>query len=240
MLPEHWDEIQDAPAFLISVDNSRYDICKGRIARAGYKDIRRFPGVDRSSRAELEQNWARHPFPKHREIFGEHPAAVMLAHLNLWKHIVEDNIPFCTIFEDDTLFHSQWDELAPRYYQHTPKHTDMVFMGHHCGNAYPNMHIAQLPVYCLNAYILTLDGATKLYQMITQYPIDENFGVIDMMLANIQTGILLSKTNPYNYIWYAWNTQMFPDLSNDRYKHPEALQKDMGLVFQQFPFFEIK
>lgn len=235
MLPENWDEIQDVPAFLISVDNRRYDICKGRIARAGYKDIRRFPGVDRSSRAELEQNWARHPFPKHREIFGEHPAAVMLAHLNLWKHIVEDDIPFCTIFEDDTLFHTRWHELAPLYYDRTPKTADTVFMGHHCGNAYPDMHIAQVPVYCLNAYIVSRRGAAKMYDMITQYPIDDDFGVIDMMLVRIQASIVSGCINPFHYSWYAWNTQMFPDPANEPYKHPEAIQKDMGLVFQQVP-----
>lgn len=239
MLPENWDKIQAAPAFLITVDSTRYEVCHKRITRAGYQDIHKFEGVDRESRAALEENWAKHPFPPHREIFGQHPAAVLLAHLNLWKHIIDNNIPYCTIFEDDTLFHSQWEELAPRYYQHTPKHADMIFMGHHCGNAYPTMHIAQVPAYCLNAYILTCEGAIKLYHMITEYPIDENFGVIDMMLANLQIGILMSQTNPYNYAWYAWNTQMFPDPANERYKHQEALQKDMGLVFQQNPFFEI-
>ena len=75
--------------------------------------------------------------------------------------------------------------------------------------------------------------------MITQYPIDENFGVIDMMLANLHTGIIMTKTNPYDYQWYAWNTQMFPDPDNEPYKHPHALEKDKGLVFQQYPCVEM-
>lgn len=239
MLPCTWEEVLAAPAYLISVNNQRYDICERRIMRAGYYDIRRFEGVISTDRAALEENWAKHPFPPHREIFGEHPAAVLLAHLNLWRHIIDNDIPFCTIFEDDTLFHTQWHDLATKYYHATPKTADMVFMGHHCGNVYPDMHIAQVPVYCLNAYMLTREGAAKAYEMITQYPIDENFGVIDMMLANLQTGILMSQSNPYDYQWYAWNTQMFPDPDNDPYKHPQALEKDKGLVFQQWPCKEL-
>lgn len=241
MLPDRWDDLQSAsvPAFVITIDTFRYDICYKRIALAGYQNIQRFEGVNRNSRVALEENWANHPFPPHREIFGEHPAAVLLAHLNLWKHIIDNQIPYCTIFEDDTLFHSEWHDLVYKYYENTPKHADMIFMGHHCGNAYPEMHIAQVPVYCLNAYILTLEGAKKIYEMITEYPLDEHFGVIDMMLANLQSGIVMSNSNPYNYVWYAWNTQMFPDPINEPYKHPSAIQKDMGLVFQQNPFFDI-
>jgi GR25 family glycosyltransferase involved in LPS biosynthesis len=240
MLPERWGDLLSAPAFIISMDYERYAICARRARRAGFTNISIFHGVDRESREELETNWALHPFPKHREIFGQHPAAVMLAHLNLWRHVIENEIPYCTIFEDDTLFHTYWDSLAPRYYEQTPKQTDMIFMGHHCGNLYPENHISQVPVYCLNAYIITLDGVRKIYEMITKYPHNENFGVIDMMLVRLQTDIIMTRINPYRYEWYAWNSEMFPDPINEPYKHQGALEKDMGLVFQQHPFFKIE
>lgn len=237
MLPNDWDEVLASQAFVISMDQRRYTVCEGRARKAGYTQVSMFPGVNRDSHDDLTENWAKHPFLPKNKMFGQHPAAVMLAHLNLLKHVIDIGIPFCTIFEDDMLFHTRWHELASKYYKSTPMQADMIFMGHHCGNVYPTMHIAQVPVYCLNAYIITLDGAKKLYDMVTQYPYDD-FGVIDMMLARLQTDIIVSRTNPANYWWYAWNTDMFPDPENDAYKHKDALHKDKGLVFQQNPYFE--
>lgn len=240
MLPEHWGDVITAPTFIISMDRDRYDICARRARRAGFTNISMFHGVDREIQEELEENWALHPFPSHRKIFGQHPAAVMLAHLNLWKHMLDNQIPYCTIFEDDMLFHTYWESLAPRYYDYTPKTTDMIFMGHHCGNLYPSTHISQVPVYCLNAYVITLDGVRKIYEMITQYPHEENFGVIDMMIVHLQTDIIMTRQNPYQYEWYAWNSEMFPDPANEPYKNQDALEKDMGLVFQQHPFIRLE
>lgn len=239
-LPEEWLVILQAPVFIISVDEERYTICEKRVRRAGFTNIQKAEGVRRDVQEEIEAHWATHDFPSHRRPFGQHPAAVMLAHLNLWKHIQAQNISYAVIFEDDTLFHTHWHELAPQYYQATPKHTDMIFMGHHCGNVYPTMHIVQVPVYCLNAYIITQDGTRKLYEMITKYPVDDCFGVIDMMLVNLQTHILHTNQNPLQYSWYVWNTEMFPDPDNEPFKCQHALAKDKGLVFQQQPFFALE
>ena len=237
MLPDDWIHILNAPTFIISMAERRYNVCLRRAKNASFSNISHMPGIDRNSQEAIHDNWKKHTFLPKNQPYGDHAAAVMLAHLNVWKHIIENNIEYAVIFEDDMLFHTEWDNLAEKYYTSTPKTADMIFMGHHCGNAYPNMHIAQIPVYCLNAYIITLDGAKKMYHMITQYPIDD-FGVIDMMIANIQTSIITLKNNPFAYSWYAWNTEMFPDPENDAYKHKDALHKDKGLVFQQNPYFE--
>ena len=151
---------------------------------------------------------------------------------------MENNIPYAIIFEDDLLFHTDWDKLAPFYYDITPKQCDMIYMGHHCGNVHPHMPIVQAPMYCLNAYVITQGGTRKLYDMITKYPYAD-FGVIDMMLVKLQHDILFNQNNPYKYIWYGWNSQMYPDLINEKRKHPSSLTKDMGLVFQQYPFIKL-
>lgn len=239
VFPDSWKEILQAPVFIISQENERFSVCKSRAERAGFlgNKISRSYGINRDNQEEIDKEWNEHPFLPSNRPFGKHPAAVMLAHLRVWKNILEKNIPYAVIFEDDMLFHTSWDSLAPLYYKATPKGCDMIFMGHHCGNVDLYSPVVMAPVYCLNAYILTYNGAKKLYKMITQYPY-EDFGVVDMMLVRLQGEVLRSK-NPYNYMWYAWNSQMFPDPSNERYKHPESLKKDMGLVFQQFPFFKL-
>ncbi len=239
MFPLDWSDVLKAPSFIISVDTNRYSICERRAKQAGYVTISHFAGINRDSEDALKTNWEKHTFLPHHKMIGAHPSAVMLSHLNVWKHIIDNEISCCTIFEDDMIFHTHWNSLAYRYYDNTPKQSDMIYMGHHCGNLYPDMHISQVPVYCLNAYVVTLDGVKKLYDTITKYPYDD-FGVIDMMLVRIQTEIVLNINMPTKLVWYAWNSHMFPDPDNEKYKHPDALQKDKGLVFQQNPFFELE
>lgn len=236
--PDNWHDILKGDIFIISMDDERYSICKERAVRAGFNGkIIQSPGVNRDDEDELEREWKKHPFlPSHKSI-GPHPTAVMLAHLNLWKHIIEHHIPYAVIFEDDILFHTDWHKYASRYYEATPKKCDMIYLGHHCGNAYPEIPIVKIPVYCTNAYTVTYDGVKKLYEMMTTYPY-QDFGVIDMMIVKLQADILFQKIR-CDFEWYAWNTQMFPDHINEKYKHPQSISKDMGLVFQQYPFFKL-
>ena len=123
-------------------------------------------------------------------------------------------------------------------------------MGHHCGNAQPNVHISRVPVFCTNAYILTFEGACLLYNYITRnYPYE--LEAIDVMLVRLQMAILDSKrgvANPqspsrsssqtFEFEWYAWNSEMFPD--NDSYAliNPGQVVRDKGLVFQQYKYDE--
>jgi hypothetical protein len=50
----------------------------------------------------------------------------------------------------------------------------------------------------------------------------------------------MTRQNPYQYEWYAWNSEMFPDPANEPYKNQDALEKDMGLVFQQYSFMRLE
>lgn len=232
-LPNSWKSlISESPAFAIHLDKhtDRLDNCVKRIADAGYKNMQLYPAVfchDPSA-------WALHNVKFDGSWMVPRVAGCLLSHLGVWKKIIDENIPVATVFEDDVIFHSQWHELAEKYYDATQKSCDMIFMGHHCGNVYPNIHIVQVPVYCLNAYIVTLEGAQKLYQMITQYPYDDNHA-IDMMLVRLMIEQLQNCSHPDmpQLRWLVWNTEMFPDPVSQQLIHPQLVHKDKGLVFQQ-------
>ena len=49
--------------------------------------------------------------------------------LKVFLTIVQNKIPISTIFEDDVLFHTEWDTLALEYYKNTPKDFDIIYMG---------------------------------------------------------------------------------------------------------------
>lgn len=232
-LPSDWADVMNAPAFVVHLprDKHRKDKCMTRLKDAGYRHVVVVDAVDGYNQAiaqahnvRCDMSWM---VPK--------GAGCMLSHLNVWKHIIENHIPYATIFEDDCVFHSDWHQLAQSYYHATPKSADVIYMGHHCGNVFRDKHVVQVPVYCLNAVILTLQGAKKMYQMMTQYPYDDNHA-IDMMLVRLQSEQLYANgasTMP-RLEWYVWNSEMFPDSNTSHLIHPDLRHKDKGLVFQEW------
>jgi GR25 family glycosyltransferase involved in LPS biosynthesis len=231
------EELLALPAFVINLDRQpeRWEKTRERLENAGFRDVRRVSAVD-GKEASLPQQWDRHrPLRFDPTKLIPHAAGCMVSHLNVWKYMIDHNIPRACIFEDDVLVHARWGELAPAYWAKTPTDADMVFMGHHCGNYHePHNPVYTCPVYCLNAYVLTLQGAVKLYHMITQYPFPETHA-IDMMMVTLMCMLLRkSLILPFTFQWYVWNTQMHPDETAMSKIHPHLVEKDKGLIFQEW------
>jgi hypothetical protein len=154
--------------------------------------------------------------------------AILLSLLNLLKHIIDNNLQIATIFEDDIIFHKNWNALAYKYYEITPNDFDMIYIGQHCGKGF-NSHVAKdFPIYALHAFIITLDGAKYLYNKIINDP--DGVWTSDCMIFKYMSNKHSEKDEFLT--WYIWNSDMFPD--NTYSKHPTHGNKDGGLVFQEY------
>lgn len=233
-LPHEFNEFLKLPAFLISVDQTkeRFHNSVQRIREAGFQDIRVFEAVKGNSPDTLAEEWSKHPTTYDKKHLHAGPAGCLLSHLGVLKRIIDENHSAAVVFEDDVLFHTQWHGLAPQYYLHTPKGADMIYMGHHCGNAIPHLAIYRIPVYCTHAYVVTKRGAQRLYEILTKYPYDFTHQ-IDMMLVMIQNEIMRGESQ-FALDWLVWNTEQFPDPESAKHIHPHVVHKDKGLVFQEW------
>ena len=232
-LPNNWTDILSGPCYVINLEEqaARWETAESRISAAGFQQVYQYQAVNGHN--DVSEEWAQHNVNFDVRIFEPHAAGCMLSHLNVWRHIIDNRLAYAVIFEDDVLFHKHWERLAPSYYAATPKSAHMVFMGHHCGNMSPDVHIARFPAYCLNAYILTYDGAVMLYDKMTKnYPFERTFA-IDMMIVELQSSILRGS-GLCDYEWYAWNSEMYPDEWALEKIHPNCRHKDKGLVFQEW------
>lgn len=237
MIPNTFAEILDCPAFLINLDRQkdRLDLSVRRLRAAGFSNIQRIAGVDGRNIHELLEAWDYHGNPRFDPADGwfndpiEHPhkQGIMASHLHIWKRIIDERIPIATVFEDDIVFHRDWKLLAHDYYMQTPKDFGICFMGHHCGCGLP-FHIVRMPVFALHAYIITLEGAIYLYNKIMTDP--KGLRTIDCLLNDYMRLALAHPSTMCN--WYAWNAEMFPDPTVQKY--PQHAKKDQGLVFQEF------
>jgi len=231
-----WKQILDAPSYIINLQRKPLLLsrCMKRVQEAGYTNVNHFIAVD-GLNDNLEEVWKLHNNPKfnHRDTDFLNPKtpfiqAILLSLLGSLKQIIDNNIPISTIFEDDIIFHKNWHELAYKYYEITPNDFDMIYIGQHCGKGFNN-HIAKnLPVYALHAFIITLKGATYLYNKIINDP--NGVWTSDCMIYNYMIDNYKGK-NEY-LTWYVWNSEMFPD--NSYSKHPVHGDKEAGLVFQEY------
>ncbi|MFM9107769.1 MAG: glycosyltransferase family 25 protein, partial [Chloroflexota bacterium] len=213
LLPETWREILAAPAFFINLDRmpERRGLMKRRLAAAGFSDIRRVHGVDGLVPAELGPAWAALGNPSFRE--GVTPPTDELAgrpglqgaftsHGLLWRRIVEEQIPVCTIFEDDARFDPRWADLAPRFHAVTPRDAEVVWMGaFEPGMDLRGIRAESFPIIGLYACIVTLDGARRLLEATVGDP--RGVYAFDSMISASQFRFLRDG-GPRPMRWSVW------------------------------------
>ena len=225
---ETYSNLLNAPCKVINLkkNSARWNITQERLNTVGFTNIERFDAISPDT---IKENWDKVGNPKIAVEKDECFANVLgkqgcfLSHILIWKDIIETKRPFTVIFEDDILFHELWDTIAPLYFEKTPKDYDIMYLGSQFQKA-SCYHIDKVPVYCLHAYVITFEGATKLYNMI----MSSSIGVytIDCMLLDFMYADL--------YKWYVWNGYAFYP-SNLKMSHKWAIRNN-GLVYQDEVF----
>jgi GR25 family glycosyltransferase involved in LPS biosynthesis len=217
-------------------DKDRFEQCKSRLVNAGFANIVRWSAVNGKDSELVSNEWAKHgthiKFDESDVRFMDTVSSgfkqgTLLSHMSLWKHFMTKEIAYGIVIEDDVIFHKDWDTLAPEYYTNTPNDYDMVYMGHHCGCGKP-YQILRVPVFCTQAMIVSLNGATTLYNRFLNEP--NGVRTIDCLINTFMTQALVQNKPFCN--WYVWNAEMYPDETAS--KHPQHAHKDMGLVFQEY------
>jgi GR25 family glycosyltransferase involved in LPS biosynthesis len=234
--PTSWQNILEAPLYLINLERKpeRLEIATKRIQEAGFKHILPWKAVDATKQDELDQAWNTLGNPSFdmrdvsfKKYKGTQGCAV--SHYLLWKHMIDQKIPYMVVMEDDVVFHKHWHVLAPIYYEVTAHNYDILYLGNYNEN---NMLLAPIlitPVFCTHAYVLTLEGARKLYSLCLKR-IDGTF-TIDSMLVYYMRKAIAAQGAFYPFRWYVWNGQLFPDA---KYTGDTTIisKRNTGLVFQ--------
>jgi GR25 family glycosyltransferase involved in LPS biosynthesis len=131
-----WKDILAAPVFVINMDAcaDRMKITEERIRAAGYTDVRRMPAIDART-CDLKKEWEKYGNPAFaawdQEELDKFPGkqCCILSWLKTLEHIANENIPYATVFEDDVMFHKDYEKLAPAFYEATPKDFHMCYLG---------------------------------------------------------------------------------------------------------------
>lgn len=168
------------PAFVISIRKERLEAFHIRLG-PWVKYVQHWPGVHGSTLNQT-QLFRDGVLTKNNFHDREHQGEQMirrgeigcyLSHYGIWQHIVKNNIPYATIFEDDATF-AYCEPTANRLnrmFADLDKHDiqyELIYLGHNNFfkpvRVYANTELAVPPTECqgLFAYLVTLEGARKL------------------------------------------------------------------------------
>jgi len=159
------------------------------------------------------------------------------SHISLWKRMVDESIPYMTIFEDDVLPHKDLAVLGARYWNDTPKSFDILYLGNTMNPEDPMIKdssslVVVSPSYSLHAYILSLQGAKRLLALLTK------LSETKQPLENLE-GQLVRWFQEGTYHGVSWNGTLQqksyptydPGLPWPAFPDIITPQKDTGLVW---------
>lgn len=172
-----FEELLETGGVILSLPRyeHRFQYTRKRLEEVGFQNLQMFRGID-GFEDDLEA--AAHAIGfkgvYHKEII-DRPGniACTLSHVSAWKSIVEKNLPYLLIFEDDALPHPTFRQIAPAWWDATPRDLDIVLLGNQMDPEHPILQtpehlVVAVPAYCLHAYIVTQKGARKLLHLVEQ------------------------------------------------------------------------
>ncbi len=115
-----------------------------------------------------------------------------ITHINIYKHMIDNNIPILLILEDDCILRNNFREYLEIILSELPKDFDVCFLGSSFGQTVdnfrygyfgsqnknviePNKHVYPIKgTHTADAYIISLKAAKKIYESIIPFcfPID--------------------------------------------------------------------
>lgn len=229
-----WSDVLGMKCYLINMDKctDRLSYSKERISQAGFTNVHRFRGVD-AELDDLPEAWSKHGSPKFDPTDTEFvqykgKQGCALSHYGIWKDMMDNNVPFAIVFEDDVEFHCSWAELGKAYWESTPRDFDILYMGSQI-EAETDANITVLPVFCTHAYMITLKGARILYNLCVNRP--GGTSTIDCIIINHMNEAFMSNGRIMPFKWYVWNASMFPDSAKTK-EGSKWAKRNAGLVYQ--------
>lgn len=235
--PQSWQDVLSGPCYVINLDRNpeRWETAQHKIRDAGFQNFKRYRAVDAKDPQQLKEAWdlfGNPSFAEWDQEFIQYPGkqGCFLSHFKIWKEMIDNKTPWITVFEDDVMFHPKWKELAPIYFENTPKDLDLLYFGSQF-EFESNYHIDCGPVFCTHAMLVTYNGAKKLYEMCLEktggvYTID--CMMIDMMKFKLH---FKNNNNEYPFKWNVWNGHSF--FPTHMVNMPKGWTKrNCGLVFQ--------
>jgi hypothetical protein len=148
-----------------------------------------------------------------------------MSHITLWKRIVDQQLPYLWIMEDDCLFSDRFVQLGETLYQTSlARNPDIIFPGSINLFKNPPESVSAHKVWALHCYLISLKGARKLLRHIEAAGLYNSIdGIVYDLIGN----------RPDSLISASW---IVGPTDEERKRWDLYLDRASGLVFQNAEF----
>ena len=252
VLPTTWTELIQGKSFIIGLKKYgfRREHSAQLLRQTGFSNLEIVDGWDgyedkaKTDAMLKEIGIELPPFEKYGSTVGYGHKGCTLSHVLAWRRVIDLNLPYCFIFEDDVIPHTDLLRgLGQEYWSLTlekKRDFDILYLGNMINpedkRLYdPSEKILESGTYCLHAYLITLEGANRMLSQFIEITKARGFiYVIDVELYYMQS---------FGQIKYAcWNgtniPKPYPSFSDDLpwqfFPNIILPKKDTGLFYQNF------
>jgi GR25 family glycosyltransferase involved in LPS biosynthesis len=238
-LPNNWSELTSQKAVIMGLKRYEFrrEYSAARLGAAGFSNIEFVDSLD-GFYEDADEALTKLGITFYPSL-GKGHKGCSYTHMKAWKDMIDQQIPYRVFFEDDALGHLDLPKgLGQKFWNSTPKDFDILYMGNMMNPAHPELNnpnnlVVKIPSFCLHAYILTLNGAQKLFRLAKEL----NLNGAPLNMLDIQLHIWQAE-NKIN--WYCWNGTLtqkcFPTFDEglpwQAFQDVITPQKDTGLFWQ--------
>ena len=231
-LPLNFEEFLNGPAIILSLPeykDTRYEYTKKKLNDVGFTNINYFQGIHgynddiNKISNELNINFT----SEVKTLKG--CIGCLLSSIQIWKKIVDEDLPYLIIFEDDALPEPEFKTMAKEWYDETPKQLHALYLGSQFyDDKYNGIKVVSSPCFCTHAYVLTNAGAKRFLELSLN---NNNLDRVDCEMMRWQNEKLI--------VWYNWNNigiynKSFPN--NIPNIDSIFTPRDNGLIYQNYKF----
>jgi GR25 family glycosyltransferase involved in LPS biosynthesis len=146
-------------------------------------DVTRFKAVSTDSELDVPFFYDLSPYQKY----------CSQSHINLWRHIINNRLPYALILEDDACFDWNWKEKLNNFSrQINDPLLDAIFLNASEPTTHLDMWVLASEQYLTAGYIITLKGAITILNEFNPL-----YFASDWMTSRLQT-------NLHSYTYFPW------------------------------------
>lgn len=181
------NNINSIPAYCINLDyqKDKWNSVKERFDKVGFKNVERISAivgvnVDIKDKASMltQYNLKNNYRCQHAQIPSLGAIGCSLSHIKIWQHMIDKNINYAYIFEDDVMFDEDFVNKLNKYLEEDQvKKSDLFYFGYHHLDYKIKLFSGS------QGYLLSNNGAKILLK--NAFPLECNIDIYMYILNNL-------------------------------------------------------
>jgi hypothetical protein len=225
----------------MGTNSERWKITKKRLDDQGFTNYLNWGNADGRNESEIQKAWdwldIKNVDLTNFDFGWSGVKAGTLSYLGILKYIIDRQIPYALVLEDDIQFHPDFLNKGQYLWSshiHKEVDWDMIYLGH-APEWKVTSDVSSGNVYGAWSILYSLKGARKVYRRFLKHIYENNLNCFDLVMYGWQTETIRNeKENIWKNLnkdtlqWMVWSTRHYDWAKTDEYRFWEVYPDPFG------------